>query len=98
VGQDAILSHIFGREEIMAKQKPAREEEFESPYDKPAHVTGVARGENVSQTRGGEAGRLQTGERGAGRPAGSSTPRDVTGINPDEMAPIDPQMVYMPPQ
>jgi hypothetical protein len=26
-----------------------------------------------------------------------TTPRDVTGINPDKMTPIDPRMVYIPP-
>ncbi len=25
------------------------------------------------------------------------TPRDVTGINPERMKPIDPRMVYIPP-
>jgi hypothetical protein len=27
-----------------------------------------------------------------------TTPRDVTGVNPDDMVPIDPRMVYIPPQ
>lgn len=26
-----------------------------------------------------------------------TTPRDVTGINPEKMKPIDPRMVYIPP-
>ena len=26
-----------------------------------------------------------------------TTPRDVTGINPEKMRPIDPRMVYVPP-
>jgi hypothetical protein len=26
-----------------------------------------------------------------------TTPRDITGINPDKMKPIDPRMVYIPP-
>jgi hypothetical protein len=26
-----------------------------------------------------------------------TTPRDITGINPDEMKPIDPRMIYIPP-
>jgi hypothetical protein len=26
-----------------------------------------------------------------------TTPYDVTGINPEKMAPIDPRMVYIPP-
>jgi len=26
-----------------------------------------------------------------------TTPRDVTGINPEKMRPIDPRMIYIPP-
>jgi hypothetical protein len=32
-----------------------------------------------------------------GRTHAETTPRDITGINPDEMKPIDPRMVYIPP-
>jgi len=31
------------------------------------------------------------------RERAETTPRDVTGINPDKMWPIDPRMVYIPP-
>jgi hypothetical protein len=81
----------------MAKQQPAREEEFVPPYDISSHTKGVSRGEEVSQKRGREPGRSRTGYKGARRPTGVSTPRDVTGINPEDMAPIDPRMSYMPP-
>jgi hypothetical protein len=32
-----------------------------------------------------------------GRTHAETTPRDITSINPDEMKPIDPRMVYIPP-
>jgi len=31
------------------------------------------------------------------RTRADTTPRDVTGINPEKMEPIDPRMVYIPP-
>ena len=51
----------------------------------PAHSTGVARGEDIKDRDGKEAGRDDEGTTGAGRPAGSSTARDSTGINPDDV-------------
>jgi len=81
----------------MAKQQPAREEEFVPPYDISSHTKGVSRGEELAQKRGREPGRHHAGYKGARRPTGVSTPRDVTGINPDDMWPIDPRMQYMPP-
>jgi hypothetical protein len=32
-----------------------------------------------------------------GRTHTETTPGDITGINPDEMKPIDPRMIYIPP-
>jgi hypothetical protein len=81
----------------MAEQQPAREEEFVPPYEISSHTKGVARGEEAAQKRDLEPGRAHTGYKGARRPTGVSTPRDVTGINPEDMAPIDPRMSYMPP-
>jgi hypothetical protein len=31
------------------------------------------------------------------RTGAETTPRDATGINPEKMKPIDPEMVYIPP-
>lgn len=45
-----------------------------------------------SETGGGEAGRHDIGTTGAGRPTGKSSPRDFTGVNPDDRRPIDPRM------
>jgi hypothetical protein len=41
------------------------------------------RGEDASKKEQ-EPGRYSTGTDGAGRPTGESTPRDKTGVNPDE--------------
>jgi hypothetical protein len=32
-----------------------------------------------------------------GRTHAETTPRDITSINPDDMKPIDPRMIYIPP-
>ncbi|GAC1363462.1 MAG: hypothetical protein NVSMB32_05060 [Actinomycetota bacterium] len=54
----------------------------------PAHVPGVSRGEEVLEREGKEPGRYSTGVTGdAGRPTGTSSARDDTGIDPQE--PID---------
>jgi len=44
------------------------------------------RGENMTDEDGKEAGRIDTGTDGtpANRPTGTSTPRDITGVNPQE--------------
>ena len=51
----------------------------------PTHTTGTAKGEDIKDRDGKEAGRSEEGTTGAGRPAGSSTARDSTSINPDEV-------------
>ncbi|HKO96419.1 MAG TPA: hypothetical protein VJU86_05485 [Pyrinomonadaceae bacterium] len=51
----------------------------------PTHSTGVGKGEDIKDRDGKEAGRDDAGESGAGRPAGTSTARDSTSINPDDV-------------
>ena len=65
--------------------------------DTPAHTPGTRKGEDITDSDGKEAGRHETGETGAGRPSGTSTARDATGINPENEEPIDPDMPNMPP-
>lgn len=50
----------------------------------PAHVSGVQRGEDVLADDGKEPGRrdVASDDTPAGRPAGTSTGRDATGIDP----------------
>ena len=50
----------------------------------PAHMPGTRKGEEMAAGKGKEPGRHDLGETGADRPAGGSTPRDSTGINPDD--------------
>jgi hypothetical protein len=61
----------------------------------PAHTPGTRKGEGIVQEEGKEPGRHDKGETGAGRPAGGSTGRDSTSINPQD--PIDPNSPNMPP-
>lgn len=65
--------------------------------DSPAHDMGTGKGEQKSTTEGKEHGRHDTGTTHADRPAGTSTARDSTGINPDEVSPVDPNSPNMPP-
>jgi len=65
--------------------------------DTPSHDSGTRRGEDMTDSDGKEPGRYDKGETGAGRPAGGSTARDSTGINPEDMDPIDPDSPNMPP-
>jgi hypothetical protein len=50
----------------------------------PAHSTGVGRGEDIKDRDGKEPGRDDAGTTHADRPAGGSTARDSTAINPDD--------------
>ena len=50
----------------------------------PTHTPGTRQGEDIKEEDGKESGREDTGTTGAGRPAGTSTARDSTAINPDE--------------
>ena len=63
----------------------------------PAHQPGSRKGEEMKQSEGQEPGRHESGETETGRPAGHSTARDATSINPDAENPIDPQSPQMPP-
>lgn len=54
---------------------------MEDKRDSPSHDPGTRKGEQMASQ--GEAGREETGTNPAGRPTGTSTPRDFTGINPE---------------
>lgn len=51
----------------------------------PTHTPGTRQGEEIKNRDGKEAGRQEEGATGAGRPAGSSTARDSTAINPESV-------------
>jgi hypothetical protein len=65
--------------------------------DSPSHDTGTGKGEGKSSTEGKEPGRHDAGTTHADRPSGTSTARDSTSINPENMGPIDPNSPKMPP-
>lgn len=65
--------------------------------DSPSHDTGTGKGEGKSSTEGKEGGRHDMGETHADRPAGTSTQRDSTSINPEDRDPIDPNSPNLPP-
>ena len=54
----------------------------------PTHEPGTRKGEELIDDDGKEAGRHEIGETGADRPAGGTTARDSTSINPDDAEPI----------
>lgn len=64
---------------------------------KPTHTPGTRKGEDIIGEEGKEPGRVNTGSTGADRPAGESTARDSTAINPDEVAAVDPDSPNLPP-
>lgn len=72
-------------------------DEHDSTATAPAHDPGTLKGEEQIDAQGKEAGRHDTGETGADRPAGTSTARDSTSINPQDEEPIDPASPTMPP-
>jgi hypothetical protein len=72
----------------MAKQQPAPER---STY----WETGKVEEPPIWQSR--EAGRIREETTGANRPAGRSTARDVTSINPRDREPIDPESPFLIP-
>ena len=51
----------------------------------PTHSPGTRKGEDIKDKDGKEPGRQDSGTTGAGRPSGSSTARDSTAINPDDV-------------
>jgi hypothetical protein len=69
----------------------------DTTHDSPAHDWGTGKGEEKSSMEGKEGGRHDLSETHADRPAGGSTARDSTTINPDSENPIDPNSPKMPP-
>ncbi len=71
-----------------ADEQPASEmpeTEGDDPGVGPAHTAGTTRGENVGDSDGQESGRYDTeSDEGAGRPAGESTNRDQTSVDPHD--------------
>ncbi len=65
--------------------------------DAPAHDWGTGKGEEKSSTEGKEAGRHDHDSTHMDRPAGGSTQRDSTSINPEDRDPIDPNSPNLPP-
>ena len=63
----------------------------------PVHDPGRRRGEDILKEDGKEPGRRDERPTGAGRPAGSSTGRDSTMVNPEAEDPIDPKSPKSPP-
>lgn len=51
----------------------------------PTHTPGTRQGEDIKERDGQEPGREDAGATGADRPAGTSTARDSTAINPDDV-------------
>jgi hypothetical protein len=71
-------------------------DEHDAKSHSPSHDAGTGKGEEKSSFEGKEAGRHDAGTTHADRPAGTSTARDSTSINPDDKDPIDPAMPNMP--
>ncbi len=51
----------------------------------PTHTPGTRKGEDIKDSDGKEAGRSDTGTTGTGRATGTSTARDSTAINPEQV-------------
>jgi hypothetical protein len=62
---------------------------------RPAHQPGTRQGSEMAPDEGKEPGREDMDSSGAGRPAGTRTARDATGINPQD--PVDPASPKIPP-
>jgi hypothetical protein len=62
----------------------------------PTHSPGTRKGEDIKDKDGKEPGRQDSGTTGAGRPSGSSSARDSTAINPDDVD-TDADSPSMPP-
>jgi hypothetical protein len=58
------------------------EEKTPKHQPKPTHQAGTGKGEEKVKASGKEAGRHDTGTKGAKRPTGKSTGRASTGVNP----------------
>jgi hypothetical protein len=72
------------------------DKEHDAKSKSPAHDWGTGKGEEKASTEGKESGRHEAGTTHADRPAGTSTARDSTSINPDAEDPIDPNSPNMP--
>ncbi len=57
--------------------------------DAPAHTPGTGKGDEKAANEGKEPGRFDKGGSGADRPAGGSTARSSTSINPEAKDSID---------
>ena len=73
------------------------EKEHDSKSQSPSHDWGTGKGEEKSSMEGKESGRHDLDETHADRPAGTSTGRSSTSINPENEDPIDPNSPNMPP-
>ncbi|MDT5122177.1 MAG: hypothetical protein QOC96_1659 [Acidobacteriota bacterium] len=71
--------------------------QHDTSHDSPSHDAGTGKGEEKSSTEGKEAGRHDHDDTHADRPAGGSTMRDSTSINPDDRDPKDPNSPTFPP-
>ncbi|HEX8144087.1 MAG TPA: hypothetical protein VF553_15915 [Pyrinomonadaceae bacterium] len=72
------------------------DKEHSAKSKSPAHDAGTGKGEEKATTEGKEAGRSDAGTTHADRPAGASTQRDSTSINPEDRDPIDPNSPNFP--
>lgn len=71
--------------------------EHDTSSDAPTHHPGARKGEEIIKDEGREAGRHDKGQAGADRPAGGSTARDSTAINPEDRDPTDSESPNLPP-
>jgi hypothetical protein len=71
-------------------------DEHDAKSASPSHDAGTGKGEEKSSMEGNEAGRHDHSDTHAERPAGGSTARSSTSINPEEHDPIDPNSPKMP--
>ena len=69
----------------------------DTTHDAPSHDMGTGKGEEKPAMEGKEAGRHDHDDTDGARPAGGSTARNSTSINPEDHGPIDPDMPNMPP-
>ena len=71
------------------------EQQTPNPLTNPTHQPGTGKGEEKLKDEGKNAGRQDAGTTGdANRPAGTSTPKDSTGVNPKD--PVDPESPHIP--
>lgn len=65
-------------------------------HNEPVHMRGTEKGEEVIRAAREEAGRHDTGIKGAGRRAGKSTARSASGVVNSTKV-VDPDSPYLPP-